>query len=368
MALESGGDYLESRMKKLIREKKKIGFDLTPFVYGRAAGYNEYVLSLMEGLVSCRSAEYSITLFVRKDQCQHFSFLPSDFKIIEVDVSSVIGRVLWQNLCLPFVKGMDFFVFTGNFAPIHLETPYLLVTHDLNYKRYANNFSALGLAYRRFISKRSVLKAAISVTGSEVVREETLREFGASTFVVYNPVRVSVKSIESEKKIVVCPTSLALHKNASSAYEACIRLVEKFSDVKVYFIGNWIVEDFPANRHHSNVELLGYVDETKKAEIFGSACCILTASVYEGFGMPYAEAMLMNKSLVCSNIPVANEVALNYPFYIRAPFDSEAIYDALCNAYSSGFTPGLVDSSIIDRFRPANAVKSYLELINENLQ
>ncbi|MGF6348658.1 glycosyltransferase [Variovorax sp. W2I14] len=355
-------------MTALLKKKRRIGFDFTPFVYGRAAGYNEYALSLIEGLVSCAREDCSIILFVRQDQRQHFISLPSDFEVVGINVSSVVRRVLWQNLKLPFIGDIDFFVFTGNFAPLYIGTPYLLITHDLNYKKYAANFSALGLAYRRFISKRSVLRAAVSVTGSEVVREEISNEFGRVASVVYNPVRVSVEDAVEDRKIVVCPTSLALHKNAAATYDACMRFAAQFPDVKFYFIGNWAIEDFPVKQRIPNIELLGYVDDAVRSAIFASACCILTASVYEGFGMPYAEAMLMNKSLICSNIPIANEVAVGYPFYIEAPFDADAIYSALCKAYISEFSPGIVDSFVIDRFRPRCAAKSYLELINEHLQ
>ena len=56
------------------------------------------------------------------------------------------------------------------------------------------------------------------------------------------------------------------------------------------------------------VEVLGYVDESRLEYLYAHALALICPSKYEGFGMPILEAMAAGCPVICSNLPVFDEV------------------------------------------------------------
>lgn len=243
--------------------------------------------------------------------------------------------------------------------------PYLLIVHDLNSVAHPENFGFFGSLLRRFIIGRSVKNASKTVSISKRTADEVRRVFGEDSVVIYNPVRMifNSKPFASNNRRIVCMTSLAKHKNVEAAYKACLRFVNDNPDVFFDFIGNWRAEKFPSKIRHPNIKLHGYVSNELKFQLLNEAACIFIPSTYEGFGMPYVEAMLNNKCLICSDIPIAREIAANYPNYITAPFGEREIYDALDFSVKNNFANDVFDKKFLQKFSPKVAAGSYINLI-----
>lgn len=343
--------------------KKNICFDFTPYVYGRAAGYNEYTMALLKGLSETEKNWCNVIIFIRADQEVHFSEFKSKLKFKKINLKSVTQRVLWQNFFLPFFCKIDFFVFTGNLAPILFFKPYALVTHDLNFLNYPLNFSYLGFLYRKLVIKRSIKNSRISISISHQVKKEISEKYAISSVVIYNAVKYP-KLIEKQlENYVVCASSLAKHKNIINAYNACKQLVLKNQDVNCYFIGNWNAVDFPVNNVSPNIHLLGYVSDEEKNTLFSQAQCILCPSTYEGFGIPYIEAIFHKKILVCSDIPIAREIAVDYAVYISSPYGEKEILKSLLSIDFNSRPPISSNTDHIKKFDPAFIASQYLKTI-----
>lgn len=71
------------------------------------------------------------------------------------------------------------------------------------------------------------------------------------------------------------------------------------------------------------IRFLGYVPEDELPWLYAGTTLFLFPSLYEGFGMPVAEAMASGAPVVVSDIPVAHEVAGDAAAYV-APTDADA--------------------------------------------
>lgn len=65
------------------------------------------------------------------------------------------------------------------------------------------------------------------------------------------------------------------------------------------------------------VEYVGYVDETKKTELYQNAALFVFPSLYEGFGLPVLEAMAFGVPVIASNRPSLGEVCGNAAYYVN---------------------------------------------------
>jgi glycosyltransferase involved in cell wall biosynthesis len=344
----------------------KIAFDFTPFIYGNSPGYNEFSMSLIAGLLDSDLGDDQVILIIRKDQEEHFAFVEKKLKLICINANSVVKRALWQNIFIPFMKGIDFIVFTGDLAPAFVNVPYMVVTHDLNFLPYPENYSFLSLLYRKMIVRRSIVRAAVSVAISSITKEEILHYVNINANVIHNPIRgysgLEKRPSDQNKKIFLCLSSLAEHKNIPAALVACRRFLQIEPDAEFYFAGNWTPDQFPADPDEKGIKLLGYIDDMTRARVVSESVCILAPSVYEGFGMPYVEAALADKALLCCDIDIAREVVAGYPFYIKSPFDADAIYQAMLELRGENYEPKPKDAAFFEKYQPKFVANRYLTL------
>lgn len=353
--------------------KKKIAIDATAYVDGRAPGFNNYLLALLEGVAEYWTSDYEIVLFIREDQLESFEFYKDKFKIKCVRITNVISRVLWQNLIFPFLSLEFYYVFfPANFAPFLGCRKYLLVVCDLNFLIYPNNFSYLAYWYRRLFIKRSIIKAEQCVAISDQVKAEIYKYCGVTPVVVHIPVRapssmVDFSCIPEEisrvNSIIIVPASLAVHKNVYAAYDAALSIVKQHDDIAFVFFGGWSIDDFLVEEHHQRISILGYIDESTRSSLFTICCAALVPSLYEGFGIPYIETLLIKKALICCDIPVAREVTGDSPFYINSPYGAKEIADAVMRARSCNFFKKNNDSEMFDKYSVSYTCKKFLSLL-----
>jgi glycosyltransferase involved in cell wall biosynthesis len=168
---------------------------------------------------------------------------------------------------------------------------------------------------------------------------------------------------ECTENLILCASSLSHHKNIPAAHEACLQLVEEDPSLSVCFIGNWKPEQFPAPRRHPRIKLLGFVSDRERGELLSACRAVLAPSFYEGFGMPYIEALMCRKALICSDIPIAREVVGDYPYWIQPPFGPAAVLDALRYAKRMGFTPRAYSQELEQRYEPATVARSYVRYL-----
>lgn len=343
----------------------RIAIDLSSFKYGKAPGFNEYILSLLDGLMKCDLHGLKITLYVEKKQKIHFRSYAKYFKIKYLNFPNDIYRFLWTNFILPLNSFyFDIFLFPANTAPFFFPCRYILVIHDLNYISNPSVFSLKNRLFRKIFIPKSIYSASKIISISKSTKQEIFNNFGIESIVIYNPVR-HIKSVNliNPSSTILCPSSLAQHKNILSGYYGIVNFLEMNPLFNAKFIGNWVANDFPVTNIHPRIFLLGHVSNQHKKELFQNAKCILIPSIYEGFGIPYVEALIEGKALICSRIPVAEEVVGNYPYWIEPPYDSESVCHALILAQYNDFTPKGDLSSLRFKFNPSNIAQQYLNVL-----
>lgn len=111
--------------------------------------------------------------------------------------------------------------------------------------------------------------------------------------------------------------TLEPRKNLARLVDAFARVAAEpeFRDVGLLIAGGkgWGETDLGARLNSpelsGRVQLLGYVPDEALPGIFGHATAFVYVSLYEGFGLPILEAMLMNCPVVASDHPAHIEVA-----------------------------------------------------------
>jgi glycosyltransferase involved in cell wall biosynthesis len=92
---------------------------------------------------------------------------------------------------------------------------------------------------------------------------------------------------------------------------------------------------------------------------------MILPSLYEGFGMPYAEALLTGRQVIACDIPIAREVLGDAATFIQPPFGPDEIIAAIQKFLREG--ERLPSREAVEKLEARtlrrNVAERYLELI-----
>ena len=266
----------------------------------------------------------------------------------------------WENVRLPlagFTDRIGILHCPSQTAPALASCPVVLTVHDLIPLRIGDGWSESEVSHFRKILARSVAKARRVITVSEFTKQDLLTEFKVPKEKI-DVVWWGVENIESpssgiesskflaeaygiELPFFVAFGGEAPRKNVSRILEAFSRFTnESTREAQLVLLGvsalgkknfSPIIEKLGIAK---KVILLGYLDDATVAEIMRRAEALVYTSLYEGFGLPILEAMIVGTPVITSNVTSLPEVAGDAALLVD-PSDCGAIADGMRECFET---------------------------------
>ena len=214
--------------------------------------------------------------------------------------------------------------FRGPFAS---RVPLVVTVHDLAVLRHPEWFNR----WTRTYSRRAVPRVVGAAAAVIAVSEFTARELGSLLGVPRAKIRVVPNAVEpvftpegprAEGDYVLAVGTLEPRKNLARIAAA----VE--GELRVVGARGWGAVEPPAN-----VTRLGEVDDEELARLYRGARCLVYASLYEGFGIPVAEALACGCPVVTSAGSPMAEFAGDDAVYVD-PRDVDSIREGIARAFA----------------------------------
>lgn len=238
-----------------------------------------------------------------------------------------------------------------SFLLLPLELPSMLTVYDLSHLRHAQYHPAARVKLLETHLENNIAKASRIVTISEFTKREIMQTFGTdeSKIAVVPPAvdssfRRPVAAIElvSLRDRYQLPTQFILsvctlepRKNLLTLMRAfCLLpdpLRKRFPLVLVGAKGwgNSALENMMVRlEQRGELMRLGYVGQRDLPLLYRAAALLAYVSLYEGYGMPVAEAMASGTAVVTSNVTSMPEVA-NGAAVLVDPLDEKMISEAM---------------------------------------
>jgi glycosyltransferase involved in cell wall biosynthesis len=216
------------------------------------------------------------------------------------------------------VDGVDVLhcpTFRGPFSSV---TPLVVTVHDLAVLRRPEWFNRWTQTYSRFAVPRVIRAARLVIAVSEFTKRELVELLGvpaAQVRVVPNGVDdvFTPEGPRAEGEFVLAVGTLEPRKNLARVAAA----VE--GELRVVGARGWGGVEPPRN-----VLWLGDVSDEELARQYRGARCLVYASLYEGYGLPVAEALACGCPVVTSHGSAMAEVAAGEATYVD-PLDVGSI-------------------------------------------
>jgi glycosyltransferase involved in cell wall biosynthesis len=274
-------------------------------------------------------------------------------------VAKPLARIAWEQTVLPLaLKESDADLVHGlvNVLPLAMTVPGVVTVHDLSFVRMPEKLPPAKRFYLTRLCAASVAKASRVIAVSHQTADDLTSCFGVNPGkieVVYNGVAArfcpgSASEADDFRISNGLPERFLLYLGTLEPRKNLARLVDGYArwretvpaaqDVALVLAGakGWYYDEiFRRVRDwglEDEIHFPGFIPGTDLPGWYRAAEALVYPSLFEGFGLPVAEAMACGTPVICSDTPslleVAGDAALTFPAE-----DTAGLVQALCTFF-----------------------------------
>jgi glycosyltransferase involved in cell wall biosynthesis len=313
----------------------RIAVDGTPLAYP-LTGIGHYTRSLLEALAAERPSWELVVLTPYLPLCEmRAANVRFELERARSRKRHARGwRAWWFDVVLPSAVrslGADLFWGPTGLIPFRIRgVPVAITVHDFVSVRYPGTMPLAARLYRTWNQRAWVRRSDVVMAVSRATADEARSIFGIDPHAVIHPGVDEVflhPQLEGPGPATSGDFFLVLgtvepRKNLEALLATAGVLLDEGawpSGLRILVVGGAGWRDASVRASLGRLEArgivrsLGYVPRGALPRLLREARALLMPSIYEGFGMPVAEAMAVGCPVVCSDIPPFREVAGSYP-------------------------------------------------------
>ena len=321
----------------------------------RQAGIHKYIANTLNAIPQNDDFQYAIftqnqsALPPRSNRKLHHTQWPTEQRI---------GRIFWEQLVYPTHAkklGCNLLHSMAFVTPALTSLPTIVTVYDLSFLHFPDNYPAAQRHYLTTQTRRSCRHSARVITISNSAKQDINHFFDVPLdridvafpgvdSIFKRPDAVKIQQFKSEQQL---PDTFILHvgtlqprKNLTTLIEAFAQLIDQEpdlpSDLELVIAGGkgWFYEEIFQTvqkfKLENRVRFPGYVPDEALPLWYSAAAAVAMPSIYEGFGIPLAEAMACKTPVIASNVSSMPEVVGNAGILVP-PNDISAWANGLAN-------------------------------------
>ncbi|MFA5124555.1 MAG: glycosyltransferase family 1 protein [Patescibacteria group bacterium] len=321
----------------------RIGIDCRTLV--ASAGIGEYGRQLVKNLL-IQDKHNHYVLFLNEDEKLPPEIVAGDYEIKRFPLSRyrrylpffysqlIVGKLINR-------QKLDVCLFPANIIPLGYRGQAVVTIHDLAVYLYPELFLDRLINFdRRYLVPQSLKQADKIIAVSNSTKRDIIKLFGIAPEkieVIYEGVADREATYQKGKeKYILYLGTIEPRKNLTRLIGAFKKLKQEepvARDLKLILAGKngWKNEEIFRGLRQANAELqeeaikyLGYVTPERKHELLSHAEVFVFPSLYEGFGLPVAEAMACGLPVITSDAGSLPEIGGEAVLYVN-PLKEEEI-------------------------------------------
>lgn len=283
------------------------------------AGLGRYTRALVSELIK-RNDNIRYTLFVHSCEEKWIADLQPCPRIIEAPFKHYSFAEQVRFPAVIHNAKVDLF-FSPHFnVPLKLKVPFIVTIHDLILHRYPNQASFSKRMAYRFLMKHAVRKSSAIIAVSNFTKSDLVSAYGAGITSKITRIYEGV-----EKHFAPKPQAeqdrvrslYGLHKpfflyvGNGKEHKRVPMLISAFAKANVEHADLILVsggKEVSLIQRPENVQILSDVPDDDLPALYSAANAFVTASAYEGFGLPALEAQACGCKVIACNTSALPEI------------------------------------------------------------
>ena len=328
----------------------RIGINVLWLKHKKVGGIESYLFNLLDGIFNIDDKNEYILIVSNENKKLFKKYLKNRNVKIEfcnIESDRIIKRILLENFIVDRIakKKCVNIMFNPVYSkPIFTfsKIPYVTTIHDLQALHYPEYFSKKKEIWLKFAWKNAVNTSAKVIAISDFVRTDILDKFKvdhSKVCTIYNPIKIDefkndFNNISKEYNIeeynyYYSVSSMYKHKNLITLLKVMKILKDRYPENKKKLVisgisGN-LQEEFQAKVKELGIEdriiTTGFISDLQRNILYKNCSLFLFPSIFEGFGMPPIEAMMLGKTVITTNRTSIKEVTMGLATYVDDPFD-----------------------------------------------
>jgi glycosyltransferase involved in cell wall biosynthesis len=306
-------------------------------------GVSVYTYELLQYFRKKATKDIRFTIFLRTEPMGH---MPTQTEFFSYRV--VYGPFGWSQIFLPlrllfdYLTGIRYTVFfsPAHYAPRFLFCRSVVTIHDVSFLYFPNEFLKKDLYQLVNWTRYSVQKASSIIAVSQTTKKDVITQYNVTekkVTVIHNGYSAPVPNTEVQKDqppYILYVGTLQPRKNITALVSAFERFHALHPEFRLKIAGKkgWMYEStmhaVQTSPVSKSIDLLGYVSDTEKQELYSNAFCFVLPSFYEGFGIPLLEAMSNGCPVIAADAASLPEVGGDACLYFN-PHKSDELFDRL---------------------------------------
>ncbi|MGM9834533.1 MAG: glycosyltransferase family 4 protein [Bacilli bacterium] len=328
----------------------RIGIDVTWLKPKKSGGVESYLRNLLDGFISIENNNEYI-LLTAKDNDSTFDCYLKDKRFSKIICNTYANKVkshlLWQNLCEYKVlkkNKIDFCFFPVYEMPVYKNKKIKCVTTicDIQALHYPEYFSKLENVWFKIGWQKALNNADMIIAISDFTKEDLTKNFKHKDNIkrIYLPIVINddkvnfdvlAKRYNIEKnKYFYTVSSLHKHKNLITLINTIEIIVkEKFKGIPDKLVISGIggpqkveLENIIKEKKlEKNIILTPFIANEERNCLIKNNNVFLFPSIFEGFGMPPIEALMLGSKVITTKCTSLMEVTKGYCTYVEDPLN-----------------------------------------------
>lgn len=293
----------------------------------RQAGIHTYISQLLNHLPQSADLNYHIftqrgaDAFLQEHLTVEMSRLPTENPIVRIAWEQAAWLALAKRVRVDVLHSMAFV--TPMIAPL----PKIVTVYDLSFIHFPERYTKFKRWYLQTQTRRSVQSADLTIAISEDGKRDVERVFGVSAEKIavitpgvnaeFRPLpQTEIDQFKREKGLnrpfILHVGTLQPRKNIPTLLSAFAELNDPNIDLVLVGGKGWLFDEIFALVEQLNlrdrVRFTGFVSEVELPFWYNAAEIFVFPSIYEGFGIPAADAMACGTPVIAANTSSLPEV------------------------------------------------------------
>ena len=361
----------------------KLVIDCLSFHEEKQFSYRVYIRNLIDYFFQNRPlVNFEVIILVFDiSQKKYFEKYVSKFVLKGYKFNNTVHKYLIQSdlpRSLNLVE-QDLILFPGNYTSWSKKCKQLLVIHDLAFLHNEVMNSVLMRLQRKTFTPISLKNADRIVAISDFTRRELIESYKvdqAKISVIYN--HFNFEKFLSYQKFDQPIYSYFISVCSSAPYKNSITLLKAFNiyclekgSFHLVVVGALDSSNKECFKYYQSlppfvrekIHIYSHISDTHLGSLYKNASAFISATLYEGLGMPIVEAMYHGIPAILSDLSICREVSLNLAYYFES-YDFMKLKELMAMCEMEPTVKRNYSNQISQVYSSQNTVAKYIEIIN----